>query len=199
LANSVRMPIASAEDGGVREVRRLSPAEADRLRGEPFTYDEIGRTAAPYPSGFPDGYRLVQHSATVGHGEGDFARACRTLLTWRMHLGSGLRVAVSSPVVETDAVMVARLGPGPLSLRIPCRVVYVVDEPGRRGFGYGTLRGHPESGEESFVVTLDGDRVQFTVTAISRAGTLLTRLGGPVSWRIQERALCRYAEALRAR
>ncbi|SIP67631.1 hypothetical protein BN9982_740001 [Mycobacterium tuberculosis] len=33
-------------------------------------------------------------------------------------------------------------------LRAPCRVVYVIDEPDVRGFGYGTLPGHPVSGEE---------------------------------------------------
>ena len=44
-------------------------------------------------------------------------------------------------------------GPG----RRPCRVVYVVDEPDRRGFAYGTLPGHPESGEELFLVRYDPD------------------------------------------
>jgi len=183
--------------GTVRYVRRLSPAEADRLRVEPFTYAEVGGSRAAYPSGFPDGYRLVQHTEVVGRGQQDFEEACRTLMTWRMHLGSGLRVAVSTPVVEPEAVIVARLGPGPLSLRIPCRVVYVVDEPGRRGFGYGTLPGHPETGEESFLVTLEGDQVRFTVTAFSRAGTRLSRIGGRFSWRVQGRALRRYAAALR--
>ena len=36
-------------------------------------------------------------------------------------------------------------------LQAPCRVVYVIDEPDIRGFAYGTLPGHPESGEERFV------------------------------------------------
>jgi uncharacterized protein (UPF0548 family) len=187
-----------ADDGAVREVRRLSPAEADRLRDEPFTYDEVGGTVAPYPSGFPPGYRLVQHTEVVGRGRGDFDEASRKLLSWRMHTGSGLRVAASSSVVEVDAVVVCRLGPGPLSLRIPCRVIYLIDEPTRRGFGYGTLDGHPETGEESFLVALEGDDVRFTVTAFSRPGTLLARLGGPLSWRVQGRALRRYAAALRA-
>jgi uncharacterized protein (UPF0548 family) len=31
---------------------------------------------------------------------------------------------------------------------VPCRVVYVVDEPRRAGFAYGTLPGHPEIGGE---------------------------------------------------
>ena len=43
--------------------------------------------------------------------------------------------------------------PLPLDDRIvPCRIVWVVDEPDAFGFGYGTLRGHPDEGEESFVV-----------------------------------------------
>lgn len=181
----------------MRDVHRLSPAEADRLRAEPFTYNEVGRTAAPYPSGFPAGYRLVRRSEVVGHGQAHFEEAGDRLMSWRMHRGSGLRVAVSSPVVEPDAVVVSRLGPGRLSLRIPCRVVYLVDEPGRRGFAYGTLPGHPETGEESFVVTFEAGEVRFTVTAFSRAGTLLTRLAGPLAWRVQGRALRRYAAALR--
>jgi uncharacterized protein (UPF0548 family) len=180
----------------VRQLRRLSPAEADRLRDEPFTYDEVGQTAAPYPSGFPSGYRLVQHREVVGRHREHFDEASRRLMTWQMHLRSGLRVWASSPVVEPDAVMVARLGAGPLSLRIPCRVVSVVAEPNRCGFSYGSLAGHPESGEESFLVSLEDGEVRFTVTAFSRAGTLLTRLGGPLSWRVQVRALHRYAAAL---
>lgn len=53
----------------------------------------------------------------------------------------------------------------------PVRVVYVVDESNRKGFGYGTLPGHPQSGEESFIVerTPDGS-VWLTVTAFSRPG-----------------------------
>lgn len=60
----------------------------------------------------------------------------------------------------------------PLGLRAPVRVIYVIDEPQRRGFAYGTLPGHPESGEEAFVVdqTADGS-VWLTVTSISRPST----------------------------
>jgi uncharacterized protein (UPF0548 family) len=48
-------------------------------------------------------------------------------------------------------------------------VVYVVDEPNRKGFGYGTLAGHPEDGEESFIVerTEDGS-VWLEIRAFSR-------------------------------
>jgi uncharacterized protein (UPF0548 family) len=54
-------------------------------------------------------------------------------------------------------------------VRAPCRVIYVVDEPNRKGFAYGTLPGHPESGEEAFIVdqTEDGS-VWLTIRAFSR-------------------------------
>ncbi len=61
------------------------------------------------------------------------------------------------------------------------RVVYVIDEPTVRGFAYGTLKGHPESGEEAFLVELHDDgSVWFVVRAFSRGATRLYRLVGPV-------------------
>ena len=53
--------------------------------------------------------------------------------------------------------------------KIPARVVYVIDQPDRKGFGYGTLPGHPERGEESFVVERRADEsVWLTIRAFSR-------------------------------
>jgi uncharacterized protein (UPF0548 family) len=83
-------------------------------------------------------------------------------------------------------------------LDIPCRVVWAVDEPDRRGFGYGTLPGHPESGEESFVVSLRPDgAVVYELRAFSRLATPFSRLGAPVSRRVQTLALDRYVAAVR--
>ena len=41
--------------------------------------------------------------------------------------------------------------------KVPARVVYVIDEPLRKGFAYGTLPGHPETGEEAFIVEYRDD------------------------------------------
>lgn len=64
-----------------------------------------------------------------------------------------------------------------IPVRAPVRVVYVIDEPDRTGFAYGTLAGHPESGEESFVVdrTEDGS-VWLTISAFSRPSRWWWRL-----------------------
>lgn len=172
------------------EVGRLPARDVDRLGATPFSYAPVGATSGvTYPAGF---HRLDEE-AVVGRGEADYRRAAETLMTWRMHAGAGLRVAAGSPRAHVGAVVLCRLGP----LKIPCRVVWVVDEPARTGFAYGTLPGHPEAGEESFVVHLDGDVVRLAVSAYSRPGLLVTALAGPVGRWGQRRMLARYAGALR--
>ena len=55
------------------------------------------------------------------------------------------------------------------AFRIPVRVIYVVNEPRKVGFAYGTLPGHPEDGEESWMVEQrDDGSVWITVRAFSR-------------------------------
>ena len=83
-------------------------------------------------------------------------------------------------------------------LRAPCRVVYVVDEPDIRGFGYGTLPGHPESGEERFMVRRDPSTsaVFAEITAFSRPGSWLTKAGGPFVGVLQRFMARRYVRAV---
>ncbi|HVB41858.1 MAG TPA: DUF1990 domain-containing protein [Streptosporangiaceae bacterium] len=89
------------------------------------------------------------------------------------------------------------LGIGSLRLQAPCRVVYAADEPRRTGFAYGTLAGHPESGEEAFLVEHhDDDSVTFTVTAFSRPATRLARIAGPFAAVIQRQIAARYLRSL---
>jgi uncharacterized protein (UPF0548 family) len=88
------------------------------------------------------------------------------------------------------------VGFGPAQIIAPCRIVYVIDEPDRFGFGYGTLPGHPECGEESFVVERDGDITVFRIMSFSRPAGTVARLGAPVARRIQLRFIDRYLDAL---
>ena len=103
----------------------------------------------------------------------------------------------SATVGASGTVVLMRWGPGALSVRIACRVVDVTDEPRRRGFAYGTLPGHPEAGEERFLVEqAEGGRILFTITAYSRPATTLARLGGPISRAAQSVMTQRYLRAL---
>lgn len=117
-------------------------------------------------------------------------------MTWQMHERAGLRVVADGPVAE-EAEAVVLLGLRSLAIKAPVRVVYVVDEPSRKGFAYGTLSGHPECGEESFVLDIDeGEMVTFTIRAFSRGATWWARAAGPAGRGAQAMITRRYLQAL---
>lgn len=170
----------------------LAPARAAAPRAAPLTYGEVGGTSGAV---LPAGYHVVEGSRTVvGRA---FEEAAELLMTWEVPLRAGLRVAPSAPRVALDEVVEMRLGVGPAAIRIPCRVVAVVEESGRVGFAYGTLPGHPECGEELFLLErgAQGEPV-FTIRAFSRPGTVLTRVGGPAARWFQRLMTRRYLRAL---
>ncbi|MUL80172.1 DUF1990 family protein [Mycolicibacterium sp. CBMA 226] len=149
-----------------------------------FTYPDVGATAGT----LPDGYHHAHDSCQIGSGRTRFNSAGDAVLRWGMQRGVGMRVEATTVTAATGTDMLGRLGP----VQVPCRVVYVVDEPDRRGFAYGTLPGHPESGEELFTVRYDpaSDAVFAEVTAFSRPALWWSRLGAPVA-RVAQRFIGR--------
>jgi uncharacterized protein (UPF0548 family) len=84
-----------------------------------------------------------------------------------------------------------------IRIAAPCRVVYVISESARRGFAYGTLSGHPERGEEAFIISQHEDAtVTFTINAFSRAASPLAKAAGPLGELIQRHITSRYLRAL---
>ncbi|OLT09039.1 hypothetical protein BJF78_06345 [Pseudonocardia sp. CNS-139] len=143
----------------------------------------------------PAGYDHVEERARVG-GVEEFARARDGLFAWALQRHA--RVAVHPPDARPvpGTTVVLRLGAGPLHVTAPCRVVWAVDEPGRAGFAYGTLPGHPERGEESFVLHRTAEGTLLVVRAFSRPDRWYSRLGAPVSGLVQRRVTARYLSAL---
>jgi uncharacterized protein (UPF0548 family) len=189
-------------------LRRPSPEALARvladLDGAALTYPEAGATepaatdsAAPLPSG----YHHVRRSRVVGHGEPDWAAAAAGIRGWQMHRGQGFLVVPDDPPITAGTAVASAIrlpGPG-VHVVMACRIVWVVDEPDRFGFAYGTLPVHPESGEEAFVAHRDAaGAVTLTVTAFSRPRHPLVRLGGPIARRQQDRATDGYLDALQA-
>jgi uncharacterized protein (UPF0548 family) len=162
-------------------------------RDADLTYPEVGATGG---STLPGGYRHVHLVRTVGRGDAAFAAARDAVAGWQMHRGAGLRVAATTSTAQVGSTVVVGVGVGALRLLGPCRVVEVVDEPDRAGFAYGTLPGHPETGEERFEVTRRSEDVDLVVTAFSRPATWYSRLGGPVSRAVQDGVTRRYATAV---
>jgi uncharacterized protein (UPF0548 family) len=156
-----------------------------------LTYPEVGATRGVQ---LPAGYRHVRRHEKLGVGPEAFRRAVDGLRGWNMQRGAGLRVPASTPPPEVGL----RVTMSVAGLKIPCQVVWVVDEERRYGYGYGTLPGHPEAGEEAFEVHLDGtDQVWLDIRAFSRPARWYTRLAGPLGWFAQDLATSRYVAAMR--
>ena len=171
----------------------LAQLVREQATGGVLSYPEVGATAGSLPPGF----RHDRWRADLGADEGDrFDRAAEALRHWRPQRGAGLRIFPDEPVAaDATFALVVRVG---LAVATAAgRVVYVVDEPNRFGFAYGTLTAHPEQGEESFAVVRDRGRVGFEIVAFSRPRHPLARLGAPVTRRMQLRVTQRYLGAMR--
>jgi uncharacterized protein (UPF0548 family) len=160
-----------------------------------FTYGEVGATRQPGP--LPAGYRHVRRHAEIGRGAGAFRAAAEALATWQVQRGAGLGVRAAADRAAAGVRLAVGIGLGPLRVWAPCELVWVVDEPAEYGWAYGTLPGHPECGEEAWIVSIDAqDRVWCDIRAFSRPATWYARFGGPLTHLIQEKVTDRYVRAL---
>lgn len=159
-----------------------------------FTYEEVGATRKA--GHCPEGFHPLHVRTRIGEGEEVFRRASEALLTWEMHRAMGVGVLATeeraAPGVDVTITLAG-------VIKAPCRVVWTVAERRRAGWAYGTLTGHPECGEEAFVVDRTGDgTVWLTITAFSRAAKWYARAGGPATRMLQHAYARRCGAALRS-
>jgi uncharacterized protein (UPF0548 family) len=149
-----------------------------------FTYPGVGATQAKPPSGFTVDHNRVQ----LGHGEATYKRAVDALKKWRQFELGWVTIVPRGVAVEvgaTVAVKARAFGTWSLSAT---RVVYVIDEPRRFGFAYGTLPDHVECGEERFLIEwLADDSVWYDIFAFSKPRHPLVRLSSPLARLLQKR------------
>ncbi|SOE01336.1 DUF1990 family protein [Blastococcus haudaquaticus] len=173
----------------------LRAADPALLLDAPLTYSPVGTARSGQ---VPAGFRGAHRRAVVGRGRGDFQRAAAAVFDWRAQRGAGLRVRATGPSSEPGTVVVLTAGLPRLGYDIPCRVVWARTDGDERGFAYGTLPGHPESGEECFLVRLTPDgAVVYEIRVFFRLASPLARLGGPASLLAQRLATDRYVAAIR--
>jgi uncharacterized protein (UPF0548 family) len=147
---------------------------------------------------WPGGWNHLLLSRQVGQGQRALDAAAECVLGWGMHRGAGLGVHAQLPRAEAGSTVVVSIGVGRLRLLAPCRVIWTIDEPDRRGFGYAALPGHPEVGEEAFLVTRDAaDAITCTIVAFSRPAHAIIRLISPIVVLVQHLTARRYARAVR--
>lgn len=164
-----------------------------------LNYVEIGMTE---DADIPDGYSALTLREPVGRGQAAFDALSEGILSWKLHERSGLRTRPDTPRVQLGSLVQLGFGFGPARIVAPCRVVRIINDETatetRSGFAYGTLDGHPETGEESFAAVLNADgTVYLEIIAGSRHSTWFYQLVAPVSAAVQRFATRRYVQAAR--
>ncbi len=167
------------------DLRRFVSSQSE----QPFSYEEV---EASREGELPEGYVVDRYHARLGEGPEAYERAKEALRAWRQFdLGWVRLLPPGAPIEVGTTVGVLARHYGFWSLNT-ARVVYLVEETGeveRFGFGYGTLPGHGERGEERFSVEWrreDGS-VFYDVLAFSRPKHPLAWLGYPFARLLQRR------------
>ncbi|WP_229916459.1 DUF1990 family protein [Streptomyces fructofermentans] len=169
-----------------------------------LTYGPAGATRPgdeTWTTGIP-GYRRHARTVVVGRGDDHWHTASDALLHWGVKRRSGFRVTPvggASPRVSEGARYTITAAWGPLVVHEPVRVVAVVETADVRGFAYGTLPGHPVSGEEAFILRRDSDGlVTLTLRSLTApAPRGLWRRVFPLLLPVQVLCRRRYERALR--
>ena len=149
----------------------------------------------------PPGWRGYERTVVTGSGAAHWAAVSAAVLEWEVKTRSGFAVEPAADggrrvALGADPWLVARVGP--VAIREPVRIVAVVTEPDRCGFAYGTLPGHPVSGEEAFVVHRAPDgAVSLTLRSLTRPAPGAWRLLFPALLVAQRWYRRRYLRAFR--
>ena len=178
----------------MRERRTLSQRQ--------LTYSAVGVTLAGAAMAVPAGYRGYVKTAKIGDGAAQWEFASTAVLGWGVKTRSGFTVLADEPSDRTQRVilnqrysLIARIGP--FHVREPIEVIAVIDESDRKAFAYGTLTGHPVSGEEAFIVERHADgSVWLTIRSITRPTIGAWRLARPAVLLAQHYYRRRYMRAL---
>ncbi len=102
-----------------------------------------------------------------------------------------------TPYITPGMTAVLKYGNGIGTVNAHIRVLLVIDEPDRAGFAYGTLKQHPECGEEFFVVEHRADDTVWLVyRRFSRPNGVWRTLTAPRSRARHKRYTKRYLRVL---
>ncbi|MCA1728971.1 MAG: DUF1990 domain-containing protein [Actinobacteria bacterium] len=167
------------------DVQRFIDAQKDL----PFSYKEVGTSREGVA---PPGYVADRYRVGLGEGPETHVRAVEALRGWRQFDLGWVRILPPDAPIEvgtTVGVLARHYGFWSLNT---ARIVYLIEESGdveRFGFGYGTLPGHAERGEERFSVEWNREDglVHYDVFAFSHPKHPLAWPGYPFVRLLQRR------------
>jgi uncharacterized protein (UPF0548 family) len=174
--------------------RRLAPSLIhDRLqaaRNLPGSYGiALNTQCGPDELHVPKGFDRDHTRGEIGRGFADFEAARSAFREWR-HFDLGwVRVANPEARIEPEEIVaVEACALGLWSLNFS-RILYVIDEPDRFGYGYGTTALHVERGEERFLLEYypTSGAVYYDLLAVSQPAHWMARLAYPYTRSRQRR------------
>jgi uncharacterized protein (UPF0548 family) len=153
-----------------------------------FSYGPLGLSRDSTRERAPVGYNFDHNRVQLGAGPAAFDSAMAAIRRWKMFDVDWMPLCWDDTPIETGAnvaILVKHLGFWSIN---GCRIVYVIDEPERYGFAYGTLTEHAEIGEEQFMVEWNrqDDSVWYDLVAVSKP-RLMARFGYPYARSLQRR------------
>lgn len=171
---------------------RLTRPPAERVRAFlaaqrtlGVTYDAVGATrdgAAPF------GFDHDHTRQLLGTGAATWERAKQAIRAWRMFPAPWTAIEPAAAPIETGTVVAVHVRLLGMWWTNAARIVYVIDEPRRFGFAYGTLPEHAERGEERFSVEWSADdTVWYDLRAFSQPRHVLARIAYPVTRAYQKK------------
>lgn len=102
-----------------------------------------------------------------------------------------------TPYVSAGMTADAKYSSGPVHITVPIKVVYVIDEPKRVGYAYGTRVGSPSEFERLMQIEIvDDGSVWFTIRSIARPTNWKWRIAFSVLRLGQKRYTEKYLTAL---
>ncbi len=149
-----------------------------------FSYPEVGATCeeARVP-----GYDNDHNRVKLGEGKAVFQSAREALQHWGQFPAPWVFIEPHASIEPGQTVAMCAHAFG-LWWVSAARIVYVIDEPNRFGFAYGTLNAHVECGEERFLLErLPDGSVWYDLRAFSRPRRWFIKLGYPFARRLQKR------------
>ncbi len=143
-----------------------------------FSYPSVGATATDPPAG----YNLDRQRIKLGEGRQVFLSAKAALEDWAQFRLGWVEAISAEPSLRVGGVVAVTGRGAGLWWTNACRIIYLVEENGpvyRFGFGYGTLPGHIEMGEERFLIEWnpDDDSVWYDILAFSKPHGFLAKVG----------------------
>jgi uncharacterized protein (UPF0548 family) len=174
----------------------LRPAQSsilrqiERAKNLPGSYGiALNTQSGPDELHVPKGFARDHLRAEIGSGAAAFEAARAAFRRWEQFDLGWVRVANPEAAIEQESVVAVEAHTLGLWSVNCSRILYVIDEPDRFGFGYGTTHLHVERGEERFLLEYYpvSGAVYYDLLAVSQPANWLAWLGYPYTRRQQHR------------